>query len=202
MELHHLHVGDARARSPRHRNAIARRAARGGGELVDAARSARSEHSGARDMALDPAGLFVERINAPHAPCGGELLAVAVRDEIDAGAPGEHGDVGRLASAAFSKARILHRPAGCVIDMDDPPVRVAAFAREVQVSRIAVERHAQLAQAINRCPARASITNSTVSTIVEPCARDHRIAHMVFKRIARIEHRRDARLAPMRSIRW
>jgi hypothetical protein len=42
--------------------------------------------------------------------------------------------------------RLLHRPSGCVRDMDDPAVAVAAFAGQVERIAFGRERHPQLHQ--------------------------------------------------------
>jgi len=129
VELHHLHVGDARARSPSHRNAVSGRAARGGGELIDTACPACGEDGCARNVALDFARFFIERIDAPNPACGGELLAIAISDEVNRGAPAQHGDVG-IGLGCFEQSA-LHCPTGCIIDMDNAAVRVPPFARQV-----------------------------------------------------------------------
>src|SRR3546814_6469820 len=68
VELHHLHVGDAAARAPRHRDAVAGRAPGGGRELIDAPRPAAREDRRTTDMGVDLPHSFVERIDAPDAP--------------------------------------------------------------------------------------------------------------------------------------
>ncbi|KAJ8137279.1 hypothetical protein OY671_009508, partial [Metschnikowia pulcherrima] len=50
VKSHHLHVGDARAGAPGHGDAVAGRAARGGGESIDAAGAAGGEDRGARGV--------------------------------------------------------------------------------------------------------------------------------------------------------
>src|SRR3546814_16047001 len=68
VELHHLHVGDAAARAPRHRDAVAGRAPGGGRELIDAPRPAAREDRRPPDLGVDLPRRFVERIDAPDAP--------------------------------------------------------------------------------------------------------------------------------------
>jgi len=65
VELHHFHVGNARARAPSHRDAVTRRAARRGRKLIDAPRPAARQYGRAADMRVDLPRLFVERVNAP-----------------------------------------------------------------------------------------------------------------------------------------
>ena len=193
VELHHLHVRNARPGPPCHCDPITRRAARGGGELVHAARAARGKDRGAGDMAFHPPSRLVERIDPPDAPGGGKLFAVTVSDQVDTGAARQQGDVGVILRRLDQ--RRLHRPASRIVDMDNPPVRMAAFARQVERIGIAVERHAQLAQAVDGLR-RAFDHEFDRGQIVQPRASHHRIAHVVFKRVARVEHRRDPALRP------
>ncbi len=79
--------------------------------------------------------------------------------------------------------------------MDDPAVRMPAFARQVEAVGVAVERHAQLAQPINRLR-RAFDHEFNRGQIVQPRARHHRIAHVVFEGVAGIKHRGDPALRP------
>ncbi len=46
--------------------------------------------------------------------------------------------------------RLLHRPAGRVVDMDDAAMAVPALARQVEVVAFRVERHAELDQPLDR----------------------------------------------------
>src|SRR3546814_18405115 len=67
VELHHLHVRGTGARPPRHRDAVAGRAPRRGGELIDAPRATAREDRRAPDMRAHLPRLLVERIDAPDA---------------------------------------------------------------------------------------------------------------------------------------
>ncbi len=197
VELHHLHIGNARAGSPCHRNPITRGAARGGAELVDAARAACRHNRGLGGVGRHLPRCGVERIGTPHPARARVFRLMPPGDEIDAGAIGHQRDIGAF-FGGFEQ-RSLHRPAGRVIDMDDAAMRMAAFAREVQIASlihgITVERHAQLAQAINR--ARRAFDNKFHRlAVVQPSACDHRIADMILKRVARIKNRRDPALCP------
>ena len=91
--------------------------------------------------------------------------------------------------------RLLHRPAGGVVDMHDPPVRMPALAREVQRIAVLSEGHAQLLQALDRC---GRILHHELDdlAVVEPRARDHRVLDMVLERVARLQHRGDPALRP------
>src|SRR3546814_8247524 len=65
-ELHHLMVLDARARAPRHRDAIAGRAARRGGEQIGAPRAAGGEDRRVGGERLDMIGGAVDGVDAPR----------------------------------------------------------------------------------------------------------------------------------------
>ena len=93
--------------------------------------------------------------------------------------------------------RLLHRPAGGVVDMDDPAVAVAALAGQVPAiaAAVGVERHAQVREPRDR---RRRVADDQLDRIavVEPRAGDHRVLDMAFERVARLEHRRDPALRP------
>ena len=93
--------------------------------------------------------------------------------------------------------RLLHRPAGRVIDMDDPPVAVAAFAGEMQDFGFLVEGHAHVLQPRNR---RRCILDHEFHGFapVEAGTRNHRVVDMIGKCIARVEHGRNPALRPCR----
>ena len=85
--------------------------------------------------------------------------------------------------------RLLHRPAGGVVDMDDAAVAVAALAG--QVPAIAVGR------ALNGTPSSASRSIAAGAllddeldrgAVVEAGARRHRVLDMAFERVAGLEH--------------
>src|SRR3954468_13026598 len=73
VELHELHVGDATARAPRHRDAVARRAPRRGRIEVGAAGAARGEDGRARGQRLDPLLLAAPGIEAVDRAAGREI---------------------------------------------------------------------------------------------------------------------------------
>ena len=93
--------------------------------------------------------------------------------------------------------RLLHRPAGGVVDMDDAAVAVAALAGQVPALavRVAVEGHAELRQPGDR---RRRMLDDELDrgAVVEPGAGDHRVLDMAFEGVAGLEHRRDPALRP------
>ena len=65
VELHEFHVRHARTGAPGHRDAVAGRAARGGGEQISTTRAAGRQDGRARGVAHDPAGAaFADRSTA------------------------------------------------------------------------------------------------------------------------------------------
>ena len=101
-----------------------------------------------------------------------------------------------LAAAALLE-RLLHRPAGGVVDMDDAAVAVAALAGQVPGVAVGgdVERHAQLGQPLDR---RRRVFDDELDggAVVEPGAGDHRVLDMALERVAGLEHRGDPALRP------
>ena len=82
--------------------------------------------------------------------------------------------------------------------MDDPAVRMAAFARQVQRAAFLVEGHAQFDQPVDRVR-RALDHEFHRVAIVQPRARHHSIPDMILERVARVEHGGDAALRPRRA---
>ena len=74
-------------------------------------------------------------------------------------------------------------------------MRVPAFASKMKIARFAIERNTQFAQPVDRggCPLDHKFYRFA---IIEARACDHRIANVVFERIARIENGGDAPLRP------
>ena len=78
----------------------------------------------------------VQRIDAPDMAVARIALAMAAGDEVDRDHVGDQGDVGMGGGGLLQ--RLLHRPAGGVVDMDDAAVAVAALAG--QMPALAVRR--------------------------------------------------------------
>ena len=102
------------------------------------------------------------------------------------------------ASGGFLE-RLLDRPAGGVGDVDDAAVAVPALAGQVPAVAIGfeVERHAKLGEAGDR---RGGFGHDMLDdgAIVEPGARLHRIADVIFEAVVGFEHRGDPALRPAR----
>ena len=193
VELHHFHVRHPRPRPPGHRDPVARGTARRGGKEIDAPCAARCYDRGARDMRDDLAAAFVQRIGAPDPARSRIGDLVAAGDQIDAALPRQQRDIGVFLRCL--EQRGLHRPAGRIVHMDDPAMRMPAFTGEVQVILFAVERDPQFAQAVDRGGGALDHEFDRFA-VVEPRAGNHRVANVVVEGIARIEHRGDAALRP------
>ena len=148
VELHELHVGDAAARAPRHRDAVAGRSARRGRIEVGPAGAARGEDGRLAGQRLDPLLLAVVGVEAVHRAAGREMRRVAAGDEVDRDHVGHQRDVRMLCRRRLE--RLLDRVAGRVGDMDDAAVAVPALARKVQRIALLRERHAKLDQMPDR----------------------------------------------------
>ena len=194
VELHELHVGDAAARPPRHRDAVAGRAARRGRIEIGAARAAGGEDRRPGGQRFDPLLLAVAGIEAVHRAAGREMRRVAAGDEVDRDHVGHQRDVRMLRRRGFE--RLADRPAGRVGDMDDPAVAVAALAGQVKRAILARERHAELDQIARSRAGACSTTCSTTRAVVEPRAGDHRVVDMRFEAVAFLQHRGDPALRP------
>ena len=194
MELHHFHIGNARTRAPRHRDAVAGRPARRSAELIDPPRPAGRQHSGARGMRLDAPGRLVERVHPPD-PARTRITRrlVPPGDQIDAGLAGQQGDVAMRGGGL--QQRGLHCPASGIVDMDDAPVRMPALARQMQPRPLGIEGHTQRGQSFD-CRRRAADDEFHCLAPVQPGPGDHGIAHVVLESVAGIEHRGDPALRP------
>ena len=110
-------------------------------------------------------------------------------------------DVGMRLCGGFQ--RLLHRPAGGVVDMHDPPPAVPAFTRQMPVlakfiGRPAqIERHAQFCQSVYRL--RGMFDDKLHRfAVVEAAACHHGVVDMAFKGVTGFEHRRNPALRPRR----
>ena len=193
MELHHLHVGNAATRAPRHRDAVARRAARRGGEQVGAPCAAGGEDRRARGVQVDAPRIAVDRVDAPDVARARIALFVPAGGQVDRDLIGDERDVGMCLGGALQ--RLLHRPAGGVGDMDDAAVRMAALAGEVQRVPLGGEGDAELGQPLDR-GGRVLDDEFDDVAVVEARAGDHRVLDMVVERVAGFEHRGDSPLCP------
>ncbi len=204
VELVEFHVRHAAAGAPGHGDAVAGRAVGIGRELIDAARPAGRQHDGAAGEALDPAGRDVEGIDAvAGAVDEAWRLDVALGDEVDDRVAGRQRDVGVGGGGAGE--RVLHRPAGGVVDMGDAAMAVAALAGQMEAAaagvavaavRLAdVERHADRGKPVDRG---GGVLGDEVDggAVVQATAGDHRVLDMAFERVAGFEHRGDAALRP------
>ena len=155
VELHEFHVRDAAARAPCHRDAVARRATRRGRKQIAPPRAAGRQDRRGRGQRLDAPGRAVEGVDAPNVAVAAAPAAtcdLALGDQVDRDHVGHQHDV-RVGGGGFFE-RLLHRPAGGIVDMDDAAVTVPALARQVKrtIARgaVGVERHAERDQPLDR----------------------------------------------------
>src|SRR5690606_28093532 len=148
---------------------------------------------GPRDMRLDPARGGIERVDPPDAARARVSLPVPPSDRVDTAPVGELRYVGIFLGRL--EQRRLHRPTRCGAHINDAAMRVAAYARQVEVPAVAVDRHTQLAQPVDR-RWRALDYEFDGLPPVEAGARDHGVADVILESVTSIEHRRDAALRP------
>ena len=91
--------------------------------------------------------------------------------------------------------RLLDRPTGGVVNMDDTPVAMSALAGQVPVIALQIEWHAKLCQSFNR-ERRILHDKFNRGAVIQPRACDHRILDMVGKIIARLQHGGNPTLRP------
>ena len=191
VELHELHVGDAAACPPRHGDPVAGRAPRRCRIKVGAPRAAARQDGGLRGQGFHAPGLAVVGVEAVHRAARREVGRVAAGDEVDRDHVGHKGDVGVLRGSGFE--RLLDCKARSVGDVDDAPVAMPAFTRQVQRVAFDRERYAQLDQMRDR--ARRGFDNMLDDVlVVQPCAGDHRIVDVRLETVAFVEHRGDPAL--------
>ena len=202
MELVEFHVRNPAPGAPAHRHAIPRRAIGVRRILIDPARPAGRQNHRLADERLHMARPRVERIDPVAAPRRKPLaLDIALGNQVQRHHPRHQSDIGMRRRRRLQ--RLLHRPARCIVDMDDPPVRMPALARQMPTlrQRIArIERHPQLRQPVDR---RRRILDHELHRrpVIQPRARHHRILDMALDRVAGLEHRGNPTLRPSRRSR-
>ena len=79
--------------------------------------------------------------------------------------------------------------------MNNPPVTMSAFPREVEDFRFLVERDAHIFQPFDRG---RCIFNHKFNRLaaIQAGTGDHRVVDMIFKRVASVEHRSNSALRP------
>ena len=193
VELHHFHIGDAAARAPCHRDAVAGRAARRGGKQVGAPRAPGRQDRRARGVQFDPPARAVDGVDAPHIARAGIACLVPAGGEVDRDHVRDHGDIGMCGGGILQ--RLLHGPAGGVVDMHDAAVRMPALARQMADIPLHVEGHAEFGQPLDRA---GCILDDEFhrGTVVQPGAGDHRILDMAVEGVAGFQHGGDPALRP------
>ena len=193
MELHEFHVGNAASRAPRHRDAVAGRAARCGRIEIGAAGAAAGEDGRARGQRFDPLGRAVVGIQPVDRAAGGEGLGVAPGDQVDRHHVGHQRILGCCAAAASSACWTAKPVASATWTMRRwlwPPSRVRCSAPPSSANGTP--------SSISRGDRRGRGVDDMLDhfAVVEPGAGDHRVADMRFEAVAFLEHRGDAALRP------
>ncbi len=193
VELEELHVRHARPDPVRHGHAVAGRHVGVGRVQVDLAGAAGGQHHGARDGGLHLAGVLIQQVRAED---GVGPAVLGGGQQIDGHVLGQQRD----AVGAFGhplQQRLLDRPAGHVLDVDDPARGVAALASQLEVSLlVAVEGDAQLvgqAQDVLRALAHAALDGGAAAQAV---AHPQRVGDVRLHLVGRIQHAGDTALGP------
>ena len=198
VELDELHVRDAAAGPPGHRDAVARRRVGVGRVAVDLPGAAGGQNDGARRQRLDALGVDVQRVDAVDA-WRFVALHVARRDEVQRHPALEQPDVG--VAPRHGQQLIVDGLAGGVGRMGDAAHRMAALARQVQAHGTGVvgrERHA-----LRHQPAhgrRAALGDEAGRAFVDEAGTGVlRVAHMAVDGVVAAQHADDAALGPGRG---
>ena len=129
MKLDELHVGDARASSPGHRQPVSR----GNGRIcrveINFTAAAGGQHNAIAAQSEDLAACLVEHVNAKGTVLAGET-EFAQRDQIHRHVMFQHVDPGMLFKGSHQCA--LDFLSGDISRVKDAPLGVAAFLGEIQ----------------------------------------------------------------------
>ncbi len=195
MELHEFHVRYAAARTPGHCDPVPGRASRCGRIEVSSPRPAGGKDRRPGKQRFDQAGLAVVGVQAVDRARGGEVGRMTASDQVNRDHVRNERDVG-VRDGGLLK-RLLDRPAGGVRDMDDAAVAVATLPSQMPPLTIftEVERHAK------RCEpgdGGGGFGHDMLDdgAVVEPRARVHRVADVVFEGVAILKDCSDAPLRP------
>ena len=149
VELDEFHVSHAASGAPAHRDAVAGGSVRVGGVEINFTRAAGRQDGVVRGDGVDFIAQAVERVSAMAAVV--PVTDFVAGDQVDGDVVFQQGDIGvcpRLGGEGF-----LHRHAGGISGVDDAPVAVSAFLRQVVAgvgAGIARERHALGDQPVER----------------------------------------------------
>jgi len=188
MELDEFHVRDRSACAPPHGDAVPGGGVGVGGVEVDLARAAGTEQRVARAHGLHAAALMSSTY-APQtrfAPAVSPRCFLAVM-RVDADVPIEHVDI-RMALHLLHQG-FLDRAPGGVGRMDDAPVAMAAFAREVKLVLVVVvpcEWHSLCHEPFHRAPAPLDHEAHRLG-VAEPGPGNQGVADVVFHRVGAVE---------------
>ena len=194
MKLDELHVRDRRARTPRHRHAVAGRHARVGCVEINLAAAAGGKDHAIGADGFDRAAFFIEHVNA-DAAVPGRVAELAGGDQVDRHVIGEHVDARVLRDGAEQRA--LDFAPGGVARMEDAAFRVAALLGEVEFVRPAVfafvEMDADVDQLADRRRAFGD-DRSDNRLVAQPRAGVERVRDVQLERVVGAGDARDAAL--------
>ena len=187
VELNKLHVGDLRPRPPGHRDPVAGRNRRVGGELVHLPRAAGRQQSRRGDKCFHTVIRFVQDIRP--------AAAAFFDNQINNIVMLQHRDV-RVRPGRFHQ-RPLDFLACEVRRVDDPPPGMPAFTPQRQFPvlfpvEVRAERH-QLAY-----PVRSFVHQDPHRVLMaQPCAGDQRVLNVQLRVVVRAHDPGDAALRPV-----
>ncbi|KAG0190646.1 hypothetical protein DFQ28_001761 [Apophysomyces sp. BC1034] len=195
MELDELHVRHACARPPSHRDAVASRGIRVRRVQVNFTGAPGRQH-GMRRLDCQRVAVFdVEHVQSEAVPA--RQTQPGRRDQIDRTMMLEQCDVRAL--ACLLGQRRQHGAAGCIGCVNNAPVAVPSFARQVkaQLGMVVLrERDAFADQPLDR---RSTIFDNEArgGFVTQARAGDQRIADVVFDAVGGVEYGCDATLRPV-----
>ena len=199
VELHELHVGQARTRAVRHRHAVTRGDVGVGGVEVDLARTTSREQHDARLEELDLLRRDIEHVGSEDAVVAGQAR-LACGQQVDRAMVLEQAHVGMRAGTFEQSA--FDFAAGRVAVMQDPALRVAALAAEVErgarfAGAVEVELGAEFAQRVDH--GGAALDHMPDHGFVAQAVAGHeRVVDVAIERVITRQHRGDAALGAIR----
>ena len=131
MELNEFHIGDSATGAPAHCDTVAGGSVRVGGIEINLVRAAGRQYRVLRRKGQHLVFFLVENVSAETAFLPGMrvIRQLVAGDQIDRDMLFQHADIRKRAD--LLKQRLLHRFAGGIAAVNDPPRAVTAFLGEV-----------------------------------------------------------------------
>ena len=195
VELDELHVADAAAGAPRHRDAVTGGGIGVRGVAVDLAGSAGGQHHGRRRQRVDAAAVDVQRVDAV-ATRGLGALEMARRDEVDRHPALAQRDV-RMAPC-LGQQHLVDRAAGGIGRVCNAAHGVTSFTGQVQperAARVGRERDALVHQPLH---GRSTLLGDEARGVLvdQAGAGVLRVANVRVDTVVAAQHADDAALRP------